>query len=449
MRPEDELGDGASLRLGPLDFTMRGYFRAPFAMSWRHMTGTNGGETAIHTPWLVDNDYFNSGFAYTRLQEQDWTELYFSLGNKYLSVTVGIMNSLFSDWAQPLLANQLGVAQGFLTFHYPFDLGKATVRLQLKGGAFWDRFGWLESYDTYMFGRTHQMGAQGRVDVSLSQFDMWLLYGFGAHLEDISSNEGLTLLNYLHAGFNYRRLVQFGIYYLDSLTHDIRQLQQITNADMNVAGFNVTVDSPYSGRLYLAASRVGGTHSTFLSPAIEVLHAYGGRGLTENFLGTDKSDNGTGNLWNLAFEGKYSLRRLLSRVAPEELKLLHGGDITLRYFGLVTYVESLQSDPNPAINRDHRTYFKWGGELGWLALSWLGASLRYDRVILNMNDNADSFRIISPRLTFYVHWFTDAQVYLQYSRYFYGERVNLRPGQVALETIPDSNVFKIQAQVVF
>jgi hypothetical protein len=31
----------------------------------------------------------------------------------------------------------------------------------------------------------------------------------------------------------------------------------------------------------------------------------------------------------------------------------------------------------------------------------------------------------------------------------YGERVRLRPGQVALETIPDTDVLKLQAQVSF
>ena len=38
---------------------------------------------------------------------------------------------------------------------------------------------------------------------------------------------------------------------------------------------------------------------------------------------------------------------------------------------------------------------------------------------------------------------------MQYSRYFYNERIRLRPGQVQLETIPDDHVFKIQAQMTF
>jgi hypothetical protein len=47
------------------------------------------------------------------------------------------------------------------------------------------------------------------------------------------------------------------------------------------------------------------------------------------------------------------------------------------------------------------------------------------------------------------HWIADGEIFLQWSFYSYGARVQLRPGQVALETQPDSNAFKIQAQLVF
>ncbi len=36
-----------------------------------------------------------------------------------------------------------------------------------------------------------------------------------------------------------------------------------------------------------------------------------------------------------------------------------------------------------------------------------------------------------------------------YSHYSYGDKIQLRPGQVPLETQPDANVFKLQAQAVW
>ena len=133
-----------------------------------------------------------------------------------------------------------------------------------------------------------------------------------------------------------------------------------------------------------------------------------------------------------------------------ESPLGEGRDIQLKYFGLATYTESAQKDPTDlALNRDGRTCFKWGVEPGAQILSWLGVSLRYDRVVIDIHDDANSFRVITPRLFFTVRWYLQAQIVAQYSHYSYGARALLRPGQVPLETVPDTDVFKLQAQFVF
>ena len=67
------------------------------------LAGTRGGDRDRALA-----DYFLSGFRYTRIQESDWAELYLTVGNKYLTGQVALMGSLFSDWAQPFLNNQLG-----------------------------------------------------------------------------------------------------------------------------------------------------------------------------------------------------------------------------------------------------------------------------------------------------------------------------------------------------
>jgi hypothetical protein len=64
-----------------------------------------------------------------------------------------------------------------------------------------------------------------------------------------------------------------------------------------------------------------------------------------------------------------------------------------------------------------------------------------------MYDSENSFRILSPRITFpLAQW---GELFFMYSHYWYGDKVRLRPCQVPLETMPDSNVFKLQAQVVW
>jgi hypothetical protein len=437
---------------GDLRFALHGYFRAPLRLSVDRRSAPMNGEAAynIRTPWLVDDDYFRSGFAYTRLQEQDWTELYLSVGNRYLTGEVALMGSLYSDWAQPLIDRQWGIAQGFLRFHWGADGPRSHFAIDAKAGAFWERFGWMQRYDTYLFGRLHQMGGQARIEAGMRNWSFWLTQGFGAHLEALDQNEGLTILNYVHAGAAWRQTFQAGFYFLDTLSHDKRQLKEISDADMRVYGLDFRVNAPRLGStLYVGGSKIEASQATYLAPAIEIMHAYGGRGLTENYLGTQKSNNGTGTLWNTAWDYTFSLRNVLGAWSPAGAHLFGRSDIALSFFGVVTYVQSDQKDPDPQINRDGRELFKWGLEGAWTPLSWLALALRYDRVILDVKDDANSFRVISPRVSLRTHWLVDGEIFLQWSYYTYGARVQLRPGQVALETVPDSNAFKIQAQLVF
>ncbi|HEY2749296.1 MAG TPA: hypothetical protein VGL86_31980, partial [Polyangia bacterium] len=390
-----------------LRFSLHGYFRAPLRLSIDRRSQPMAGQSAynIRTPWLVDDDYFNSGFAYTRLQEQDWSELYLSVGNRYLTGTVALMGSLYSDWAQPLIDHQWGIAQGFLNFHWDAKGPRARFAVDVKAGAFWDRLGWLQRYDTYLFGRTHQMGAQVRIEGDYKNWSFWLMQGFGAHLEALDQNEGLTILDYVHAGAKWRDNIEAGFYFLDSFSHDERQLKQINDADMRVYGLDTRLTAPKLGsQLYIGGSKIEATQSTFLAPAIEIVHAYGGRGLTQNYLGTQSSNNGTGTLWNAALDYTISTRSILRAWAPAAARRLGRQDITLGLFGMLTYVRSDQANPDPQINKDKREMFKWGIEGAYSPLSWLALSLRYDRVILDVKDDANSFRIISPRISLRTHW---------------------------------------------
>lgn len=441
---------GVGFTVGPVDFRASGYFRAPLRLSWRSRGDVKEGEAQnnIHTPWLVDDDYFRSGFAYTRLQESDWSEVYLRVGTKHFSGDVALMGSLYSDWAKPLIDRQWGIAQAFVTFKWEAEGPRLRFRMHARAGSFWDRMGWLENYDTYMFGRTHQMGGQVRLEFGFGRdVTVWLLQGVGAHLESIESNQGLTLLNYLHTGVDIRHAVQVGFYFLDTLSNDKRQLKELQDANMRVIGLDARLIG-WPGLLYVAGSIITAAQAQYLSPVVEVMHAWGGRGLVENYLGIEKSD-GTGSLWNLAGEYTFSLKSVMQRFAPERMSFLKHGDLSVKWFGLLSYTLSKQVDFDPAVNRDGRLAYKWGTEVSLRPLSFLFASLRYDRVIQDVQDEASSFRILSPRIGVTVNWLLGAQIFLQYSRYFYGDRVRLRPGQVALETLPDTNALKLQAQITF
>jgi hypothetical protein len=167
-------GTTKAIEVGETRFELHGYARMPLSA-----------QSTPREPYLVDNDYYLSGFAYTRLYEPDWSELFFSAKHGDYEAKFGLFASLYSDYATARLENQLGVAQASVSAKHFAGVDPLSVQV----GVFWDRFGYLEPYDTYVFGRTHQGGAKvayelpggGRVQT-----------GIGLHQAQLQQNLGLT-----------------------------------------------------------------------------------------------------------------------------------------------------------------------------------------------------------------------------------------------------------------
>jgi len=405
---------GKALEVGDVRFELHGYARMPLSA-----------QSTPREPYLVDNDYYLSGFAYTRLYEPDWSELFFSAKHGDYKAEFGLFASLYSDYATARLENQLGVAQASVSAKHFAGVDPLSVQV----GVFWDRFGYIEPYDTYVYGRTHQGGAKlaydlpggGRVQT-----------GIGIHQAQLQQNLGLTPIAHI-AGAYPIGPVEVGAYTLRTWTRDKRQLSPIQDGTMWVAGVDARYKMPDNrGSAYLAFGYYNMDHVLYLAPALEVMHSTGGRGLTENFLGLDSSEDGSGHMYTLAADVKTKIT----------------DQIGVRAFGMSTWVRSPQVDEmDPQINRDRRLYLKWGLDPSYQLVKQVRLSARYDRVILDVYDSENSFRVLSPRITFPLD--TWGELFFMYSHYWYGDKVRLRPGQVPLETMPDSNVFKLQAQVVW
>jgi hypothetical protein len=409
----EQKAPATSMDLGDVRFELHGYARMPLS--------TQG----TREPWLVDNDYYLSGFAYTRLYEPDWSELYFSAKRGDYKAEFGLFASLYSDYAQANVTNQLGIAQASVTANNFLDQDGLSVQM----GVFWDRFGYIEPYDTYIFGRTHQGGVKVKYALPGGGSAQ---AGIGIHEADLQQNLGLTPIAHVAAKYPVGP-VELGTYVLRTWTRDKRQLSPITDGTMWVTGVDARYQLPSSlGTAYAGFSYMNMDHVLYLAPALEVMHSTGGRGLTENFLGLDASQDGSGRMYNLATDVKLNV---IDRVK-------------LRAFGLATWVRSPQVDEmDPLNNKDRRLYFKWGLEPSYQILKKLYASVRFDRVILDVYDSEDSFRVLSPKLSFPLDkW---GELFVMYSHYWYGDRIRLRPGQVPLETMPDTDAFKLQAQVVW
>jgi hypothetical protein len=407
--------DKTAVEVGDVRFELHGYARMPLSS-----------QTTPREPYLVDNDYYLSGFSYTRLYEPDWSELFFSAQHGNYKAEFGLFASLYSDYASARLENQLGVAQASVTAKKFLNHDPLTVQL----GVFWDRYGHFEPYDTYIFGRTHQGGVKVAYDLPGNGR---VQAGIGLHQAQLQQNLGTTPVAHVAGSYPVIPDLELGGYVLRTWTRDQRQLSPIQDGTMWVAGADARYKLPDNiGSAYLAFGYYNMDHVLYLAPALEVMHSTGGRGLTENFLGTDASEDGSGRMYTLATDVKTRINDTVS----------------VRAFGMSTWVRSPQRDEmDPQINRDRRLYLKWGVEPSVKLIPQLYLSARYDRVILDVYDAENSFRVLSPRITFPLdRW---GELFFMYSHYWYGDKVTLRSGQVPLETMPDSNVFKLQAQVVW
>ena len=399
--------------VGDVKFELHGYARMPLT--------TQGSRE----PYLVDNDYYLSGFAYTRLYEPDWSELFFSAKKGNYKAEFGLFASLYSDYSQANIANQLGIAQASLRADKFLDQEGLSVQV----GVFWDRYGYIEPYDTYLFGRTHQGGA--KVMYALPGGGK-VQGGLGIHEANLQQNQGMTPIAHVAASYPVGP-VDVAAYGVRTWTDDKRQLSPIQSGTMYVAGLDAKYKLPNDlGSAYLGFGYYHMDKVLYLAPALEVMHSTGGRGLTENFLGLDNSMDGTGHMYTLTTDEKI-------RITDQTM---------VRAFGMATWVRSPQVDEmDPLKNRDRRLYLKWGLDPSYQVIPQLRVSARFDRVILDMYDSENSFRVLSPRITFPLDkW---GEVFVMYSHYWYGDKIRLRPGQVPQVTMPDSNVVKLQAQVVW
>lgn len=421
-------------------FQFHGYARMPLRF--------NGGFSTTRPPYLVDDNYYLSGFGYTRVSESEYAELFFSFEKDRTRIVAGLMASQFSDWSETTLQGQQGIATAFVEHTFPVI---PEVELGVRAGMFWDRYGYTPAYDTYLLGRFHVAGAR----LSVRLFDLWYTrFGFGAHADLINANQGFTPAAWFNTGVDLGWL-DAGLFVGSVWTKDSqREFSIIEDGSCFVIGGEARVAIPHVGPFWVALGRYSVDAALFTAPAWEVLHSTGGRGLTQNFLGPD-SDNGTGEILATAFTLTWQPHRAIAALgAPEESRYLRGLDLNL--FGILARVASNQASDNPAENFNDRTWVKWGIEPYYQppfeGFSWLFAAVRFDRVILDLDHDSLSFRVITPRIGVMPVTDPKLEIFLAYSAYSYGENVRLRPNQIPGDlsiTQPDDNMLKLQAQVAW
>lgn len=455
-------------------FFTHGYFRAPLRIGVGKRpacgTGQNPGTlvsgvpcagpgqstTNLHQPFLPDDQYLD--WRYTRQWEQDWTEVFLNYGNSHVVGTVGFQAYNFTDAGFNDTNAQLGIAQGFVTVTP--DVGLSNVRLKWKVGSFWEKYGQAGdydagAYDTYLFGRTHQIGETLAADMDVGDFTLRLAQGIGAKLEQVAAGQaptagspGFTLLTHYHAGASYKKLVDVNFHYLSSWAQDARATPTSPDGKIWVAGGEVRVNGGIAGELYAGYSRVGATDAGAVGPAIEVIHSLGGgghqtgNGLIDNYLGActmcAPADVGTGSIDTVELAYTYSFGLLYRKLKDPRASFWGDGtDLTVNLFGMYTAVSSKDT------TADGVKKLKYGTDIVFRALSWVGIGARADVVQPSSKDAEQSFWVVSPKIIFRTAFITHEEITAQYSHYSYRADVTPQPPNNGFP--PDEDVFGIKA----
>lgn len=467
------------------EFGFHGYFRAPIALgisnrpSPDNLTGAPETQISYGPNRTVDANYFS--FAYTRLQEQDWVELFVSAKSKHAEATVGWMGYWLSGagFRNPDAAWLPGIA--YLTINTDFDVGKLRPNIALSGGAWWPKFGRHAKYDTYTLAQYRQIGEQLKLTIPFSKdITAALVQGFGTGRDGAynaldpvfyQARVGLNLIEYVHLQFNYKDAFEIGLHQNMQWTRDPnlylsasgeKTFTSVREASLMTLGAEVKVSVPYAGSLWVSPSLVTIKNGWALGQAgVEVVHGLSPGGLAENYLawtGSPSDSTGSGRLFNLGFLYENTLASVLGKpegAAPQ---------VKFNAFGLL--VDSKFDLPDGSrLPWNGLTQFKWGVDLEYNPWKWFGVMGRFDSVNYEMSHPGYIFSAVTARLSFYSDFFSGERIYLQYSRYRYGDNMTLGglwpwnsplvagshiiQGGVYAGSIPDMDVVKIQADIKF
>jgi hypothetical protein len=476
--------------------------------------------TQLRTPPLVpDANYID--WRYTNSLVAPWTELNFHYGNDRVKATVQIASYNLTDPGYRRLESNLGINQAYITLLWPEWFGSENWHLTLTVGGFTNRYGAAGRYDggkyeTYLFGRTHVAG--WTTNIAYDANDSWTFvveHGFGAKLEPIPfygpPNQGApdrpnqklaawqpypgpvaqesAFVHHFHLGAVMKapstQLI-LGAHFLHIFANDNDRSSSYIGGGghhfdppappmgqfdaggrpandpkpyMVIGGADAKLLSGPFGDGYLGFSYLKARNALYIGDAIETLHSFGGWQLHDNYFGKPGgTDPVTGSIMSVEFQYVFSFASLF--YYPQAF-WGQGPDLVMSVFGMLnkTNIDDAQNNPYDGIKK-----FKWGTDLTYTPLEWLGVGYRFDYVDpafgKSTADRAmgagflDKFMVFSPRLILRTAFVTHEQILIQYSRYFADEPLagmfpyNQQPGAAGLSGT-DKNAFNIAAIIWF
>ena len=471
---------------GAWQTSVGGYFRTPVSIGISSRPGPDNpdGPASRQLSYgpnrTVDSSYYS--FAYTRLQEQDWAEMFVHARKRHVDAAVGWMGYWFQSvgFRNPDASWAPGLA--YLALDSDFRAASFNPNIEVKMGAFWPSYGYFEKYDTYTLGRFRQLGEQLKLTVPLDgDSTVVLVHGFGTGRDGhwttnvnplYSTTTAIDLLTWANIQYTYKKNVDAGIHFNTQWTSDPnlapgsvpdgKSYQAFKVAHLTVVGAEATLRAPYWGRLWVSPSFIHVRNGWALANGgTEVMHSLGGVGIATSYLGWNNStpdSTGSGSMLNLGFMYENTLSGIQGKASGDV------PEVTVSVFGLLADA-SLDLPNGSSLKQKSVKQFKWGADARLQSLTWLAFMLRFDAVNYDLDHPGFVFASITPRAIVSSHFLSSERIYIQYSRYFYGDKMvlagtwpwgvplvagtDILQGGTYAGKKPDENVVKLQADIAF
>jgi hypothetical protein len=422
--------------------------------------------TVFHVPPQTVDEY--GSFLGTSTTPGQWAQLNFVYGNRYVTANLSL-----TTWnpADPTTFYQIGSQQFvnniYLYYSPPPILG---IRLHALVGYFYLTYGGLSQYGLGIYtspliGAVRGVGEDvfaeydlsDRLTVRLEDGVMGNRNGMGAiGITPFGPNGAGTpviwpsaWIHHLHASFEKRGDLTFrgGLHYITNWEQDDRVQQPADNPQtraideasvpdgrIQTYGFDGAVISPVLGYLGGAISY---THAQNAYP-VKGLTTFGGDGeqLTNRWFG--QLTAGTGNLLAAGLNYTASIGRIASYPVP-----FNGDGPDLVLNAGVELAESWSD-----FDRfDRRVRTKFGADLFYTFLPFMGAGFRVDAVLPNSHDSGENFYVISPRLVFKTDWGSRDTLSLVYGKWLYGPTSHPEASTITPGDRLDDQLFAINVQM--
>jgi hypothetical protein len=429
-------------------FNFKGYMSASFRATENTRELTLGGQSAhtLHAAPRIPDAY--GMFGGTNVTPGSWVELNFEYGNSIVTSHVKLTTWKPSSATGFTESNsQNFVNEAYLTFKIP-PLGPLSLNWTV--GAFRNAYGGLGQYgvgqyNAAIIGEPFGVGETLTASYDLNEtYSIHVEHGIMGRLtkspvgaqptnEYSGSSSALpsSWVNHAHVGLAIKSSIPLvmGLHYLNNFSADDRDQKDDPqtywldeshrpDAHMTVVGADIRMIDNHLGNFGLAASHASAKDAELLTGMV-YFGAFTGDQATQRYFGphprsaNGSSINGSGTGSMTVVGGEYNLSWGKLIRYPEEF-WGEGPDLITSAFATVAAVQS--EDPD----FDKVKMYKFGTEITYRFLPWVGLSGRYDHVSPNSRDTNQNFEVLSPKILLKTDWNSHELVTLSYTRWIYG-----------------------------